>query len=53
MAARPAPPKLRHRTLDRLRQKLWAVPAHLRLRVAQRGQAKARAAAAARSSALR
>jgi hypothetical protein len=32
--------KLRHRTLDRLRQKLWAVPAHLRLKVAQRGSAK-------------
>lgn len=52
MAARPAPPKLRHRTLDRLRQKLWAVPAHMRLRMAHRARAKARAAAA-RSSAIR
>jgi hypothetical protein len=35
--AATAPRKLRRRTLDHLRQKLWAVPAHLRLRVSRRG----------------
>jgi hypothetical protein len=37
MATSTAPSKLRRRTLDHLRQKLWAVPAHLRLRMTQRG----------------
>jgi len=32
--------KLRHRTFDRLRQKLWAVPAHLRLKIVRRNAAK-------------
>ncbi|HZS14654.1 MAG TPA: hypothetical protein VFC09_08665 [Candidatus Dormibacteraeota bacterium] len=32
--------KLRHRTLDRFRQKLWAVPAWLWLCVLQRGAGK-------------
>ncbi len=34
--------KVRHRTLDRFRQKLWAVPAHLRLRLGQREPGKPR-----------
>jgi hypothetical protein len=42
MAASPPASKLRRRTLDRLRQKLWAVPAHMRLRLFHRGPAKAR-----------
>ncbi len=33
----PAPRKLRHRTLDRFRQKLWAVPAWMWLCVLRRG----------------
>jgi hypothetical protein len=32
--------KVRHRTFDRLRQKLWAVPAWLSLCVLRRGAAK-------------
>ena len=32
--------KLRHRNFDRLRQKLWAVPAWVRLCVLHRGTAK-------------
>jgi len=32
--------KLRHRTLDRFRQKLWAVPALLWLRLFRRGGGK-------------
>jgi len=36
----PTPPKLRHRTLDRFRQKLWAVPAWVRLCVFHRGAGK-------------
>lgn len=39
MATAPAS-KVRRRTLDRFRQKLWAVPARLRLRLAQRGDVK-------------
>jgi hypothetical protein len=39
MAANPPSLKVRHRTLDRLRQKLWAVPAHMRLRLVQRSPA--------------
>jgi hypothetical protein len=42
MAATPAPHKLRRRTFDHLRQKLWAVPAHLRLRLIHRGPVKPR-----------
>jgi hypothetical protein len=42
MATTVAPRKIRRRALDHLRQKLWAVPAHLRLRVSRRGQAKPR-----------
>lgn len=34
--------KLRRRTMDHLRQKLWAVPAHLRLRMSRRLTAKPR-----------
>ena len=36
----PTPRKLRHRTFDRLRQKMWAVPAWLWLCVLQRGAGK-------------
>jgi len=42
MAAVPAPHKLRRRSFDHLRQKLWAVPAHLRLRLLHRGAVKPR-----------
>jgi hypothetical protein len=42
MATSAAPRKVRRRALDHLRQKLWAVPAHLRLRVARRSTAKPR-----------
>ena len=41
MATAPAP-KIRRRTLDRFRQKLWAVPARLRLRLSQRAAVKPR-----------
>lgn len=37
MDSSSSPPKVRRRTLDRLRQKLWAVPARLRLRGQERG----------------
>ena len=36
MATNGAHSKVRHRSFDRLRQKLWAVPAHLRLRLIHR-----------------
>jgi hypothetical protein len=39
MAGTSPPRKVRRRTLDRLRQKLWAVPALLRLRGPQRDPA--------------
>jgi hypothetical protein len=42
MAADPTSHKVRHRTFDRLRQKLWAVPAHLRIRLLARGTVKPR-----------
>jgi hypothetical protein len=42
MAAQPPPHKVRQRTFDRLRQKLWAVPAHLRLKLRQRNAPKPR-----------
>jgi hypothetical protein len=35
-------PKVRHRNFDRLRQKLWAVPARVRLCVFRRGSKAAR-----------
>jgi hypothetical protein len=43
--------KVRHRNFDRLRQKLWAVPAWVRLCVLHRGAAKP--AARARHNAIR
>jgi hypothetical protein len=42
VAAHPQPHKVRQRSFDRLRQKLWAVPAHLRLRIQQRSAPKPR-----------
>jgi hypothetical protein len=42
MATNGLPRKVRHRTLDRLRQKLWAVPAHVRLRLLHRNAPKPR-----------
>jgi len=51
--ATSSPPKVRRRTLDHLRQKLWAVPARLRLRLVHRSAAAPSRPRAYRSTTIR